>query len=115
VVVTPFFTTEKAWFWAVAVWQFKANPKGPEPRLPRVDRPCEYTDILREAARLGLTQRAVQVMVEYGRQGRPPGRKAPEHDRRLWADAMDRLHTKLRAKRIVVPAVEWADALEGNV
>lgn len=108
--VMPFLTAEKALFWALAVHEFKTNPKAPEPRWPKVERPCEYTDIMREAARLRLPQLEMKVVVKYGRLGHPPGRKDPENERAIWQHAMDKLHTRLTAKGIVQSATEMMAA-----
>jgi hypothetical protein len=102
-----FFAVEKAWFWAIASHDARSNSMSPWRGARQIERPCAYADVLTACARLGLPQLEMRVVVKYGRQGRPPGKSDPDGDRKVWEQAMDRLHTRLADKGIVAPATEW--------
>ncbi len=106
----PFFTVEKAWFWAIAVDSLKQAPKSRVPHWAKVERPCDYTDILREVGRLGLSAKEREVLRRYGQSGRVPTSDDHPEDQRMWDAAMDRLRTALTRKGIVVRGVDLLEA-----
>ena len=105
----PFFTAQHAFLWAIAVHEFRTTGVTMTKHHAKYQRPCEFGDVLREASRLRLTAMEMKTIVAYARRGTPPGRKDPEGDGRVWAKAMDLLHTRLTAKGIVVPATEYME------
>ncbi|MEW5730020.1 MAG: hypothetical protein AB1918_19490 [Pseudomonadota bacterium] len=110
--VMPFFSADKAWLWAMANHEFRTNGTALKRGLTRIERDCDYKDILTAATRLGLPQLEMKVIVKYGRLGRAPGKKDPEAERAIWQRAMDRLHTRLSEKGIVQSGTDWAGQSE---
>lgn len=110
IAAVPFFTAEKAWFWAISSHEARSNSMKPRVGAGTIERPCAYADVLTAAARMGLPQMEMKIIVKYGRLGRAPGKKDPDNERAIWEHAMDRLHTRLTAKGIVQTGTEWARA-----
>ncbi len=104
----PFLSVEKAIFWAIAVDTLKKNPRAREPHWARIERVCDYTDILREISRLRLSKRELEVVAKFGRAGRTPGKDDHAEEARMWDLVMDRLRTTLTTKGIVVNALDVA-------
>lgn len=103
----PFDSAEEAWFW---FWQCQiARDEGARfvAGAGHVARPCDPDDLWRVARSL-LRRRLIgqphlRVLATFGRRLAPPDPRLPEEAvaARLWADALDRMTTALRAKGIV--------------
>lgn len=103
----PFADAEQAWFWFIRCQRARDAGVRFEERLGAVGRPCDPDDIYR--AVVGLARRRLigtehlKVLGAFGLAGRPPDRRCRDEVRPalLWADALDRLTTVLKAKGII--------------
>ena len=103
----PFIDVEQAWFWFIRCQQARRDGARFDTVSGGVRRPCDPDDIYRAAA--GLKRRGaisgahLRVLAAYGLAGRPPDPRCREEvwPARLWAEALDRLTTVLKAKGIV--------------
>lgn len=107
--VVPFDTAEQAWFWFARCQKLRNEGIRSGDRLQPVSRPCEPDDLYRTAIALyrqrRLNDQHIKVMSHYGFRECPPDprQRSEEQAARLWADAMDRLHSPLLGKGIVLP------------
>ena len=102
-----FQTADEAWFWYARCQRLRREGARFEAGQSAVERPCDPDDIA--AIVLDLVRRRVlavahlRVLGTYGLMSRPPDPRdrAEARDAQLWACALDRLVTPLRAKGIV--------------
>lgn len=103
----PFDSAEQAWLW---FWQCQiARDEGARvvAGMGEVARPCDPDDVWRAALSLLrrrlIDRRHLKTLAVFGRRLMAPDPRLAEEATaaRLWADALDRLTTPLRAKGIV--------------
>ncbi len=103
----PFLDAEEAWFWFIR--SQRARLEGAKLRSDEADvaRPCDPDDVYRvlmdliRAAVLG--RQHLKVLARFGFIERSPDRRVREERRAftLWDEALDRMTTVLRKKKIV--------------
>ena len=99
----PFRSAEAAWLWTAAVLEARHD----HARRPPAPGPCRAEDVVKCLDQLYRRRRIellhVRILRLYGRRGRAPdpGRARERCDRRLWAEAMDRLDGPLRRASII--------------
>lgn len=105
--VTPFATTEEAWFWFIQAQQARNEGARVAAGQGLTGRPCEPLDILKAVDGLYRQRRLVMdhllVLRHYGRRmmAPDPRRVREAVAARLWREALDRLEPVLVRKGIV--------------
>ncbi len=105
--LTPFHSAEEAWFWFVRCQQVRREGAQLAGGGGGFSRPCDPDDIYRAIMTLQrrgvLTNAHLAVLGSFGLAGRAPDPRCVEEAlaARLWAEALDRLSTVLRAKGIL--------------
>jgi hypothetical protein len=103
----PFIDAAQAWFWFIRCQQARRDGARFEEAAGGIRRPCDPDDLYRAAVALerrkAIGREHLRVLAAYGLAGRPPDARCREEERpaRLWAEALDRLTTVLKAKGIV--------------
>lgn len=103
----PFDDAEQAWFWFARCQRARRDGAAFRDPAAAFQRPCDPDDIYRVVVALRRRGRLdgmhLTVLARFGVADRPPDpRRGDEAGAaRLWAEALDRLATVLRAKGIV--------------
>jgi hypothetical protein len=102
-----FDTAEHAWLWTMAALIARREGARYSANQGAVSRPCEPDDIVKcldglyRRGRIDLAH--ARVLRIWGERQMPPSSvvAAERHDRKLWAEALERLEWPLRVKGIV--------------
>lgn len=114
----PFPTTEAAWFWFTRCLRLRREGARFEADRSRVSRPCDPDDIAAVVTLLVrqhvLGRPHIRVLAAYGLLSRPPDPRdrSEARDSLLWAAALDRLSSPLRAKGIVDVPTEQMSSVD---
>ena len=103
----PFADAESAWFWFVRCQKIRREGARLEKDASPLARPCDPDDIYKAAVGLQSSGKIgaqhLRALANYGLAERPPDRRDRDETlaARLWSEAMDRLTTVLRQKKII--------------
>lgn len=103
--LTPFSSSEEAWFWCCLCEQLKEIKA--QNRTPHLKRPCESADIiiaLKTLQKEGkISQNHTRILTKYGLKQLPPHRNFGDSLKAcfLWEEAMHFLNILLKKKGIV--------------
>jgi hypothetical protein len=104
---TPFQSAEEAWFWFIRCQKARDDGAQMKVDMNKEARPCDMDDVYRAVKNLSQTRKInrhhVSVLVTYGNDENPPDPRCREQERpyRLWNEALDKLTTVLKKKKIV--------------
>lgn len=106
-ITEPFSSSEEAWFWFVRSQKARNDGARFERGMERVARPCYPDDVYRAVKKLAerklIGAQHLKVLNSFGMLERPPDPCFREEERQfqLWDEALDRLSTELKNKKIV--------------
>lgn len=101
----PFCSAEEAWLWFCQCQIARRDGVRFGAGRADIDRPCDPDDIYRAVVDLNrrgvIGQGHLAVLGRFGRRLAPPDPWTEPGAATLWAEALDRLETILRAKEII--------------
>ena len=116
--ITPFQSSEDAWFWFAQCQQRRNNQVRRFKLTTDIIRPCEPDDIYRVVMRLHrqhyLHSKHLKVLATYGLAERPPDVRCNNErsDHRIWWEALEIMNNPLRGKKLFAVSMTSAQAVD---